>query len=862
MARTTVEILGGQLDGTILQNAASEETLRSISAALKDLNTAAGSLGGNGSTGTNSSQVARQTAQTFKKSGLLGAAMEGLGKQIGNVIGAAGSFAGMLVQGETKLSKYTTAINDQIVKQLPLFGKTLGLFGDGVNYAIGAFEEWNDFLTQSSKVGASFNNSVIEMRLAAFATYNDLDEFVSILRKNSKDLPAFGGTVSKGAKALTEYNRYMMRSGGLAREELFNMGITTADITESLANYMNLTMRSGVQQRRTIQDTEQSFVSYRKHIDRLSKITGQSADKIEEELRSAAEDAAFQLKLNQLDDKSRSRMVEMMAVATTMLGPNGASMMRAAFLQLAPQTEGAQDLNFLFPQLYRQLQGLIGVATSGIKDEDLYNNQVTTSMASMLSANSRQILENQKMFEVLSLLPEGASMYEAASTVLNYISRQGDITKLDQATFENIIGEAFKEQKKREEITEMLRRFDLAIRDLRKSFFEAITPGLERLSEYFKTNDVAGMFQTFGTKLGNFVTVAMPKFIKTIEFMTSEDGRTFLLNEVTHFFSKVGLYLKSAITRTLTPSFFKSNDAFEVDLQGKLDKLTQDHERTQKALEGKMESSRQQSSASQSSGPRRPAPINTGMLDPVSTLYASRYGLDNLSPIVPAGSRTTSPYGAQRGNKTHQGVDLAPPKPGETGLPLYSAADGIFSTGYESGGYGRWVKIADPSTGFSFMYGHLDEHSSRSLFQRYGLTDGSEVNRGSQIGIMGSSGRSTGIHLHFEVRDPRGVKQDPNKFFESFTPKESFRKGTLGETGQLFKNFGGGTQAMLHNQEAVLTPSQMSSILEGSTSTEMSNLMETLNGNLTMLVSLTKQRITINREQLAETQRMSGDMFT
>jgi murein DD-endopeptidase MepM/ murein hydrolase activator NlpD len=114
----------------------------------------------------------------------------------------------------------------------------------------------------------------------------------------------------------------------------------------------------------------------------------------------------------------------------------------------------------------------------------------------------------------------------------------------------------------------------------------------------------------------------------------------------------------------------------------------------------------------------------------------------------------TSGYGVRsdpfRGSAAmHAGIDLA----GPTGTPIYATADGTVSAaGWNSGGYGNLVKI-DHGRGIETRYGHM----SAIL-----VSAGQHVVRGQQIGRMGSTGRSTGSHLHYEVRiDNRAVNPIP-----------------------------------------------------------------------------------------------------
>ncbi|PAX08689.1 M23 family metallopeptidase [Sphingomonas lenta] len=96
----------------------------------------------------------------------------------------------------------------------------------------------------------------------------------------------------------------------------------------------------------------------------------------------------------------------------------------------------------------------------------------------------------------------------------------------------------------------------------------------------------------------------------------------------------------------------------------------------------------------------------------------------------------------------HAGVDIR----GPVGTPIYATADGIVAEAKRRGGYGNLVEL-DHGKGIATRYGHL----SRIL-----VSAGSRVQRGQIIGLMGSTGRSTGSHLHYEVRmDGRAVNPVP-----------------------------------------------------------------------------------------------------
>jgi murein DD-endopeptidase MepM/ murein hydrolase activator NlpD len=101
------------------------------------------------------------------------------------------------------------------------------------------------------------------------------------------------------------------------------------------------------------------------------------------------------------------------------------------------------------------------------------------------------------------------------------------------------------------------------------------------------------------------------------------------------------------------------------------------------------------------------------------------------------------------GAAMHPGIDLA----GGYGTPIYATADGtVLRAGWNSGGYGNLIEI-DHGRGITTRFGHLSAILVRP---------GDHITRGDLIGRMGSTGRSTGNHLHYEVRiDGRAVNPIP-----------------------------------------------------------------------------------------------------
>lgn len=127
-------------------------------------------------------------------------------------------------------------------------------------------------------------------------------------------------------------------------------------------------------------------------------------------------------------------------------------------------------------------------------------------------------------------------------------------------------------------------------------------------------------------------------------------------------------------------------------------------------------------------------------LAPIPAAGASGIGSITTPSIWPARGDVSSPYGLRwNGSDFHPGIDIA----NDMGTPILATADGVVTTaGWNDGGYGNMVDI-DHGNGVMTRYGHA---------MQVAVTPGQHVRRGQVIAYMGSTGFSTGPHVHYEVR--------------------------------------------------------------------------------------------------------------
>jgi len=157
--------------------------------------------------------------------------------------------------------------------------------------------------------------------------------------------------------------------------------------------------------------------------------------------------------------------------------------------------------------------------------------------------------------------------------------------------------------------------------------------------------------------------------------------------------------------------------------------------------------------------------------------YFNREGKNVKKSILKTpldGARLSSTYGMRKHpisgfNKMHKGIDFAAPK----GTPVYAGGNGVIERAGRNGGYGNYIRIRHNNE-YKTAYAHL------SGFKK-GISKGVRVNQGEVIGYVGSTGRSTGPHLHYEIIyqnkqiNPLTLKLPSGKILEG-KELERFRK--------------------------------------------------------------------------------------
>ena len=139
------------------------------------------------------------------------------------------------------------------------------------------------------------------------------------------------------------------------------------------------------------------------------------------------------------------------------------------------------------------------------------------------------------------------------------------------------------------------------------------------------------------------------------------------------------------------------------------------------------------------------------------------------------GARLSSPFGMRKHfilgfNKMHRGTDFAAPG----GTPIMASGDGIIVKAGWCGGGGNCVKIKHNTT-YQTIYAHMSKFSNLAI-------PGSRIKQGQIIGYVGSTGMSTGPHLHYEV-----IENGKNKFTNIKVTSRKITKGPVREDFEIVR---------------------------------------------------------------------------
>ena len=219
-------------------------------------------------------------------------------------MGGAADFAGAMATGNATISSGAKVFTDTLGSAVP----ALRGLGDRGIAVLKFFEGSVDTLESLTSSGASFNNSILQMNYAASQSRLTLDQFAGMVSKNSEQLVALGGSVTKGAQTFSNMSRDFFDQG--LGDDLINMGMTFEEVNESLMNYAEINRRSIAEGAITDAQAQASAQKMAKEMDLVAKLTGKNRKELEAEIQDRMRKGQVQAKLRLLEMEGNHEAAE------------------------------------------------------------------------------------------------------------------------------------------------------------------------------------------------------------------------------------------------------------------------------------------------------------------------------------------------------------------------------------------------------------------------------------------------------------------------------------------------------------------------------------------------------------------------
>lgn len=352
-------------------------------------------------------------------------------------------------------------------QHLPFVGTHLAVMANYLDETV------NSFRTLSN-VGASFNNSLVDLRRSAAESHMALSEYTDLIRRNSERLASFGGTVTNGTQ---QTKRLFSALGPDLQQQLMTMGLTVTDINEGLIFFQHITRSGARTQQRDTQAQAIAAAEYIKQLNTLSKLTGQDAASMREKLAAQQSDIAFQMRLAKMSVEERELVQAGLAEAFALQGETGAQYFKQQLLGMPPLTEATRMLVATMPNAAAQLANLARITTGTNMSMSQFNAGSVDRMGDFIEGAARdaQSLESVLAAASAGLDGQGKVMLdifrEQNIDMAKYFDQNG---KLNRQMLDQDLKEAAAEADRSDRINRSIQSFQNNISTLRSKIMNAL----------------------------------------------------------------------------------------------------------------------------------------------------------------------------------------------------------------------------------------------------------------------------------------------------------------------------------------------------------------------------------------------------
>jgi hypothetical protein len=269
------------------KNAASEATLQAILKAMTGVqrNTAGGGGGGGGG-GSGGGAAGGMSAA--------GNAANQFGRSLGTAAKTIVNFSNGVVGVIDRLANMGDSLSGAaaVFDKIPIMGTVFAAVAKAVENTTAAYQG-------AAQSGATFGGSINAFAGAASNAGMTMKDFASLVSKNGEALRFLGGNTEAGGKRFADITKTLRATS----KDLYNLGYSTEDVNQGLANYTKLAMQGGKNTNMTNAQLVQGTKSYLKEMDLLAKVTGETRKQQEDAQQKLMSDAQYQAAMAGMDDK-------------------------------------------------------------------------------------------------------------------------------------------------------------------------------------------------------------------------------------------------------------------------------------------------------------------------------------------------------------------------------------------------------------------------------------------------------------------------------------------------------------------------------------------------------------------------------
>lgn len=507
------------------RNAATESTLRELVNAIKGMqsaNRAAGRAGGAGG-GIGGSQASDALDDVGNAAGNVA---QGLGSVVGKVFKFGGAVAGTI----EALAGFSNALAQQLSSfsnlddsltaaagEIPLLGQTFAAVAGAAEKNVAAFQA-------ATSSGATFGGSVQAMNRAASAAGMTLNDFANVIAQNGEALRLLGTNTADGADRFAQLSK-SLRAGG-AMSELANLGLTTQEINEGMAGYIEILGRTGKLENMSNAQLVQGSAKYLKEMDLLAKVTGKNREEIENTRKERLADAQFQAMANGLTAEAQERLNS--TLDSMPAGLQGVA--KDIIATGTATTEESQQFMAMMPQSAAMMREFSQITRNGGTITAEMQNELRNTMAMEGDARKTQYADIARFGGEVSTVYNG--MVEASNMQIDAVKNAADAQ--NEATNSNDALASSTEAMKRRiaelsnlftrllSDTGMLDTFMIAFESVASFTKKVVYPIFLTLGKIFKPiiKIVTGILEPAFTIIGNLflaIQPALDSFLNAID---------------------------------------------------------------------------------------------------------------------------------------------------------------------------------------------------------------------------------------------------------------------------------------------------------------------------------------------------------